>query len=107
MNVPKRQCKPIAVRPQPNIYKELEKEASEKGLTVANYCEKIINNRHNLITPEESDCVYKATIEQYYVSSVWSIEDIKEYVAYTKENIFDGEDGYIDCKLISIEKLEW
>ena len=106
MSVPKRECKAIAVRPQPPIYKELEKEASEKGLSVADYCEKIINNRHNLITPEESDCVYKATIEQYYASSVWSIEDIKEQVADTKENVFDGECGYIDCKLISIEKLE-
>ena len=106
MNVPKRQCKPISVRPQPNIYKELEKEASEKGLTVANYCEKIINNRHNLITPEESDCVYKVIIERYYASSVHSIEDIKEEILDEKENVFDGKDGFIDCKLISIEKLE-
>ena len=105
MNVPKRQCKTIAVRPQPPIYKELEKEASEKGLSVADYCEKIINNRHNLITPEESDCVYKATIEQYYASSVHSIEDIKQEISNSKENVFDGEYGFIDCKLISIEKL--
>ena len=103
--VSKKQCKAIAVRPQPEIYSELKKEAEEKGLTLAKHCEDIINNRHNIINNHDNneDKLYKVTVVKFYKKS---IKDIEKEFKREHDEIFDGQGGYIDSKLISIEEVK-
>ena len=82
--------------------KTLKKEANEKNMTLSEYLNYIIQSRHNKIDEIDSmGKMYKVTTVDYVMHD---IETIKSNFR-SHEAIFDGEDGFIRTKLVSIEEI--
>ena len=97
----------ISCRIPINLEKDLKAEAGSRGLTQSEYMRQIIENRHNKLSLNELEQlnnnkpIFKVTIEKIVQHP---IETIKSNFESEKE-LFDGSDGFLDIKLIKIEKV--
>ena len=97
----------ISCRIPTNLEEALKAETESMGLTQSEYMRRIIENRHNKLSENELEQmnnnkpIFKVTIEKIVQHP---IETIKSNFESEKE-LFDGTDGFLDIKLINIEKV--
>lgn len=82
--------------------KTLKKEANEKNMTLSEYLNHIIQSRHNKIDEINSmKNMYKVTTVDYVMHDIETIKNNFE----SHEELFDGTDGWIGTKLVSVEEI--
>ena len=98
----------VSSRITKELEKELKREASDKGLDYAQYVRQLLENRNNLVSTQELDelnkrePIYKVTTVEF---KQHSIEQIIAQFEDNKEQLYDGEGGWLDYQLISIEEV--
>lgn len=102
----------ISLRVGKEFKKELEKEAKLQDKSLGQYVREIVVNRNEHKNIDKFDVledapIYKITFVDYRQIERNPIEHLISEFTKRRDDIFDGTDGFLYSKLVSIEEIKW